>query len=91
MVRKGNYKLIFADGYDPLLFDLAADPREQNNLAGTPGMKAMADSLLAEVLNDWDPTEIRRRVLANQRNRDLFLSAEEAIREATGTTGFPWR
>ncbi len=91
MVRKGNYKLIFADGYDPLLFDLAADPREQNNLAGTPGLKAMADSLLAEVLKDWDPTEIRRRVLANQRNRDLFLSAEEAIREATGTTGFPWR
>lgn len=91
MVRKGNHKLIYADGYDPLLFDLATDPREDNNLANQPEMKELVDSLVAEVVADWDPASIRRRVLENQRHRDLFLAAEEAIRAATGTAEFPWR
>lgn len=91
MVRIGNHKLIYAAGYDLLLFDLVTDPREENNLAGRPGMQGIVAGLLARILTGWEPEDIKRRVLVNQRNRDLFLSAEEAIRGATGTTEFPWR
>ena len=91
MVRKGQYKLIYADGYDPLLFDLDNDPSEKNNLAGLSSWKKVVETLLTELLAGWNPAEIRQRVLANQRNRDLFMSAEEAIRKATGTVEFPWR
>ncbi len=91
MVRKGNYKLICAEWYDPLLFDLSSDPGEEHNLVGQPGMQGVLKDLLHEVLSDWKPSEIRRRVLENQRNRDILFSAEEAIRRATGTTEFPWR
>lgn len=91
MMRKGSYKLIYADGFDPLLFDMTNDPGEKNNLAGQATMKDVVDSMLTDILAEWDPVQIRQRVLSNQRNRDLFMFAEEAIRRATGTAEFPWR
>ena len=36
MIRKGKYKLMYAEGYDPALFDLENDPNENNN----PGREA---------------------------------------------------
>jgi choline-sulfatase len=90
MIRKGSYKMIYADGYDPLVFNLANDPHERNNLSSKPEPQAIIRHMKEEILRDWNPSEIRQRVLQNQQNRDLFLSAEEAIRKATGTTGFPW-
>lgn len=90
MIRKGKWKLIFAAGYDPLLFDLEADPRENINLAGRTEHKDVVERLLAELLRGWNPETIRGQVLENQRNRDLFMAAEEAIKQATRKEGFPW-
>jgi choline-sulfatase len=90
MIRKGRHKLIFAAGYDPVLFDLVEDPRERANLAGHPEHRATVESLMGELLKGWEPKAIRSKVMENQRNRDLFIAAEDAIREGSGTTGFPW-
>ena len=40
MVRKGSHKLITCPEDPPLLFDLASDPDELENLAGTPANAA---------------------------------------------------
>ncbi|MCG3198455.1 MAG: Choline-sulfatase [bacterium] len=90
MIRKGKWKLIFAAGYEPLLFDLEADPREKANLAGRAEHKSVVESLLEQLLRGWDPETIRDRVLENQRNRDLFMAAEDSIKKAAGKEGFPW-
>ena len=34
MVRQGHYKYVHSEGYLTMLFDLAKDPLELNNLAG---------------------------------------------------------
>jgi choline-sulfatase len=91
MVRRGQYKLIYAAGYAPLLFDLQADPHETIDLAGSSPHQEIVGDLLREALHGWDPEAIRRQVLENQSHRDLFVAAEEAIRKATGKPGFPWR
>jgi choline-sulfatase len=50
MVRKGDWKYIYATGYDPLLFDLQHDPAELRDLAGTPETAAIQRELHGELL-----------------------------------------
>jgi len=90
MIRKGKYKLMYAEGYDPALFDLESDPMETSDLLRKPQFTKIAADLLKELMKDWKPDPVRKRVRENQRNRDLFLAAEEAIKKATGKKGFPW-
>ena len=90
MIRIGKYKLMYAEGYDPALFDLENDPNENNNLVGKPEFTNTAADLLMEITKDWKPDPVRKRVQENQRNRDLFIAAEKAIKKATGKQGFPW-
>lgn len=42
------------------------------------------------LLSDWNPESVRERVLLNQQYRDILMQAEDSIRAATGTAGFPW-
>ena len=91
MVRRGKYKMMFARGYTPVLFDLEADPREEKNLADDPAHKGIGQELLSLLQSDWDADTVRKRVLANQRNRDLFVDAEKAIHLVTGDKTWPWR
>jgi choline-sulfatase len=48
MIRKGNYKYIHYEGYEPELFDLEEDQEEMKNLACDPDYQ----SVLAEYQND---------------------------------------
>jgi choline-sulfatase len=80
MVRRGRYKLIRCLGDPDLLFDLDADPRELENLAGTPDgapLTAIADET-------WDLEAVRREVLASQRQRMLVSDALATGRQS------PW-
>lgn len=72
MIRKGRYKYIHYVGYQPELFDLAADPEEGRNLAADPrfvGTVAAFDKTLRGIL---DPEEVDRR--ANEAQRRLIES-----------------
>lgn len=60
MVRSNKYKLMWFDGDKPMLFDLDADPREQNNLAGSPSHAAVSSGLERKVLDGWDPRHIEK-------------------------------
>ena len=72
MVRSGAFKYIFTRGLAPLLFDLDADPRELENLAGRPHVADTERRLRERALADWDPDAIDARIRASQRRR-LFL------------------
>lgn len=70
MLRRGQWKYIVYVGYEPMLFDLAADPDEVRNLASArPEVVAEMDSRLHHVVNceavdakvkDYDRRSFRR-------------------------------
>jgi choline-sulfatase len=72
MLRRGNYKYIYTHGLPPMLFDVAADPQELDDLAGRAPFAAIEADLRARLLRDWDPPAVDARVRASQRRR-LFL------------------
>ena len=77
MIRRGRHKLMYAHGEKPLLFDVQADPRELDDLAGTPGAAEHERALLGELLAGWDPDQQLAAVLADQKRR-LFIKAAAA-------------
>ncbi len=72
MVRRDRWKYVLTRGLAPMLFDLAADPREVRDLAGRPEVADVERELRERLLADWDPEAIDARVRASQRRR-LFL------------------
>ena len=79
MVRQGNWKLVHYVGYPAQLFDLAADPLEENDLAGRPGSRDVQDRLYGELRKIVDPETVNRRIFADQRARIQRLGGTEAI------------
>jgi choline-sulfatase len=67
MIRKANWKYIYATGYEPILFDLQRDPGELQNLAGTSETGAVQRELHAELLRLIpDPDAVTDRAFAAQ-------------------------
>ncbi len=66
MVTDGRWKYIHYEGFAPQLFDLAADPDEQNDLGGHPAYKATRHSL-KEALFHWHNSRKVRTTISNQR------------------------
>jgi choline-sulfatase len=75
MVRRGDIKLIHSPPDPDLLFDLAADPLERNDLAQDPTHALVLAELLAEVAARWDLPEIDREVRESQQRRIAVMSA----------------
>jgi choline-sulfatase len=66
MIRKGAYKYIHYVGYAPELFDLAADPEEETNLAGDAAHAAVLADLQAELTQRIDPEGVNAAAQASQ-------------------------
>jgi choline-sulfatase len=75
MIRDGRHKLIVCEGDPDQLFDLDADPHELCNLADRPEHAAVASTLREALTARLDLAEIKRRVLASQRDRRAVISA----------------
>jgi choline-sulfatase len=73
MVRAGQHKYIYTRGVKPMLFDLARDPDELRDIAGSSAARAIEERLRAQALAGWDPDEVHGRILASQKRR-LFLA-----------------
>ena len=70
MVVKGERKIVQC-GDDPLMiFDLASDPLEHTNIAGTGDASEAA--LIGEISSRWDEAQLAKDVLASQQKR-LFV------------------
>ena len=79
MVRKGDWKLVHYVGYPPQLFDLAADPFEEHDLADRAETAGTQRRLYGELHRIVDPDAADRRAFADQRARIERLGGVEAI------------
>lgn len=88
MLRAGDYKYIHTHGHPPQLYDLHADPRELDNLAGRPAHAQVETRLRAQLLAGWDGDAVLRDVLASQRRR-LYL--KEAAQRCDPPPAWDWQ
>ena len=72
MVRRGNLKFIYTHDHDDLMYDLAVDPLELDNLIGRPEYAAVERDLREEILRGWDPETIYDACVRSQKER-LFI------------------
>lgn len=77
MLRRGKFKYIYTHGHPAQLYDLQADPKELNNLAGRADFQAVEQQLARDILAGWDPEDIHQRVLESQRKRLVIQRATE--------------
>jgi choline-sulfatase len=75
MIRRGSHKFVASPADPDQLYDLAGDPHERVNLAGSPDHAALRDSFRAEVARRWDVAGLDRAVRESQRRRHLVASA----------------
>ena len=69
MVKRENWKLMWLEGQDVLLFDTDADPNETSNLTGSAEV-ADIERTLSEILFDgWDPEALYTDIRASQIRR----------------------
>ncbi|MEM7026398.1 MAG: sulfatase-like hydrolase/transferase [Pseudomonadota bacterium] len=79
MLRDGTEKLIYHAGYPPQLFDLAADPDENDDLAESePKRVARLEAALRTIL---DPDAIDARAKADQQAMVERVGGNDAIRK----------
>jgi choline-sulfatase len=84
MIRRGTQKFIYSHGEPTQLYDLAADPREERNLALNPAHNGLVRSLIDEAERRWDLAGLRHDVIESQRRRRLIHRALTSGRVA------PW-
>jgi len=83
-IRDGRWKYIHCDLDPPLLFDLAADPRELVNLAADPAHAATAAGFATLVRERWDTARFDAEVRQSQARRWVVY---EALRNGSY---YPW-
>lgn len=83
-VRDGDWKYIVCPADPPMLFDLASDPLELNNLAGDPSAADVEARLKKLVESRWDLEAFDRDVRESQSRR---LVVYEALRNGAY---YPW-
>lgn len=82
MLRTGRWKFNRYHGEGHELYDIAADPGEQTNLAGRPELAAIERQLLHRVEQDWDPAAIAYAVQRSQERRAMIAAAEAGTHNA---------
>ena len=75
MIRRGPYKFIYSSQDPAMLFNLASDPDELDNLARHPAHQSLVKGFLDEVARRWDLPALHQRVLASQRQRRFVAGA----------------
>jgi len=57
MIRRGDWKYIHYEGFEPELFNLKDDPEELENLAADPSARSVRDALHQALISICDPSE----------------------------------
>lgn len=69
MVKQGDYKYVYCRADPTLLFDLANDPAEQNNLADDPNHQERVKSFQKLVDAKWNLDELEKNVNCSHQRR----------------------
>jgi choline-sulfatase len=75
MIRQGAYKYIHSEDDPPLLYDLATDPDELQNLAKDPEHEVRCRDFAREVAACWDLAALDSTIRLSQRRRALVGDA----------------
>ncbi|SEQ67127.1 choline-sulfatase [Faunimonas pinastri] len=75
MIRRGDLKFVHSPADPDQLYDLASDPRELVNLAGSPEHAGTVARFRAEIEARWDLQALDEKVRDSQRRRQLVTSA----------------
>ena len=75
MLRRGDHKYVVGEASPPQLFNLATDPLELQNLAGSPANATLEAAFAEEVSTTWNFPELREAVIASQRRRRFVFRA----------------
>jgi choline-sulfatase len=78
MLKKGSFKYTCCPGDAARLFDLAADPRECENLSGDARYAAVEAGFRTSAQAHWDSDAVRGAVIASQRRRRFTHAALQA-------------
>jgi choline-sulfatase len=79
MIRKGDFKYVYYAGMPPQLFDLAADPLEQRDLAREPGYAGLVADCERALRAVVDPDAADARARADQAARVAAFGGREAV------------
>ncbi len=80
MVRVGRWKYVHYVGYAPQLFDLIADPTEENDLGESPDHAELRAECEARLRDMLDPEAVNAQAFADQARRAEALGGAAAIR-----------
>ena len=75
MIRRGPWKFVHSPADPDQLYDLAADPYEQHNVAPAPEGQEIAERFRDEVAARWDLPALDKAVRESQRRRHAVVSA----------------
>jgi choline-sulfatase len=75
MIRRGPWKFIYSEDDPCLLYHVADDPHERNELSQCAQHAPLFATFLAEARAKWDVPAIRQQVLQSQRRRRLVSQA----------------
>jgi len=81
MLRLSNWKLVYYPGHPSQLFDLDADPGEENDLGQSPAHTGIVADLLKAMNQIVDPDAANDRAFADQADRIAELGGRAAILE----------
>jgi choline-sulfatase len=79
MIRHGQYKYIHYAGLPPMLFDLAADPNERNDLGRDPQHASTVAACEAALRKVVDPEAMDRLAKADQAEKIAEVGGKDAI------------
>lgn len=82
MVRRGKYKYTYIYQKERQLFDLEADPKEQNNLAGKEAYRELETELEQLILEKFSPEEVLAYLDTSIRKKRVVKRAMENTKTA---------
>ena len=74
-IREGKYKFVHCELDPPQLFDLDADPREQDNLAASPAHADLVSAFMKKVRARWNMANFDAAVRESQARRWVVYPA----------------
>lgn len=74
MIRRDAWKLIYYHGDPPQLFNLKDDPEELCDRAADPSCEPIRTELIKELLADWDPEHVTRRMGEKRSDAELLAA-----------------
>ena len=91
MLRRGDWKYHYYEGYAPELFNMSSDPEEENDLAAAPESKSVVDEFEATLRKRVDPAAVDRRAKDDMAALiEIYGGREKAIDLGrTGSTPAP--